>query len=68
MSDEIAVVAIAEAKPGREVEVEEAIRTCVGPTRKEAGCVLSTPPMSMWMPGAFRLRGALGKPRCPGRP
>jgi quinol monooxygenase YgiN len=39
MSDEIAVVAIAEAKPGRESEVESAIRACVGPTRQEAGCL-----------------------------
>ncbi len=39
MSDEIAVVAIVEAKPGREAEVEAAIRACVSATRQETGCL-----------------------------
>ncbi len=39
MSDEIVVVAIAEAKPTSAAEVERVIRTCVGATRAEAGCI-----------------------------
>jgi quinol monooxygenase YgiN len=42
MSNEIAVVAIAIAKPGRAAQVERVIRGCVGPTREEAGCLLYT--------------------------
>ncbi|HEX3574748.1 MAG TPA: putative quinol monooxygenase [Rhodopila sp.] len=42
MTSEIAVVAIAEAKPGLEAEVEAAIRPCVAATRNEAGCHLYT--------------------------
>jgi quinol monooxygenase YgiN len=38
MIEEIRVVAIAEANPGQEDAVAAAIRACVGPTRREAGC------------------------------
>jgi quinol monooxygenase YgiN len=39
---EIAVVAIAEAKEGREADVQAAIGACIAPTRKENGCLLYT--------------------------
>lgn len=35
---EICVIARAKAKPGKENELEAALRAVVGPTRKEAGC------------------------------
>lgn len=42
LSPEIAVVAIAQVKPGQENAAEHAIRPCVAPTRKEDGCHLYT--------------------------
>jgi quinol monooxygenase YgiN len=53
MSEGIAVVAIAQAKPGLEAEVEAAIRPCVAQTRKEAGCRLYTVHTDLDRPGRF---------------
>jgi quinol monooxygenase YgiN len=53
MSDEIAVVAVVEAKPGFEAEVEAAIRACVGPTREEKGCRLYTVHTDIATPARF---------------
>jgi quinol monooxygenase YgiN len=53
MSNEIAVVAIVEARPGCEGEVEAAIRACVGPTRREAGCLLYTVHTEIDAPARF---------------
>jgi quinol monooxygenase YgiN len=53
MSSEVAVVAIVEAKPGREREVEDAIRVCVGPTRQESGCLLYTAHSDLDTPARF---------------
>lgn len=53
MSDEIAVVAIVEAKPDRVDAVEAAIQACVGPTRQEAGCLLYTAHRDLDQPARF---------------
>jgi quinol monooxygenase YgiN len=53
MSDEISVVAIVEAKSGREAEVEAAIRACVAATRGEAGCLLYTAHVDPAVPQRF---------------
>ena len=53
MSNEIAVVAIAIAKPDREAQVERVIRGCIGPTREEAGCLLYTVHTDVTAPGRF---------------
>jgi len=36
---ELTVIARVKAKPGREGDVEEALRAAVGPTHQEAGCL-----------------------------
>ncbi len=53
MSDEISVVAIVEAKPGREHEVATAIQACLEPTRQEAGCLLYTAHAEIETPARF---------------
>jgi quinol monooxygenase YgiN len=53
MSNEIAVVAIAIAKSGREAQVERVIRGCVGPTHEEPGCLLYTAHTDVDAPGRF---------------
>jgi quinol monooxygenase YgiN len=53
MANEIAVVAIAEAKPGREAQVDRVIHGCVGPTREEAGCLLYTVHTDLDAPARF---------------
>ncbi len=53
MSEDICVVAIAEANPGREPDVAAAIRACVGPTRREPGCRLYTPHKDLDQPSRF---------------
>jgi quinol monooxygenase YgiN len=53
MSEEIAVVAIAVAKPGLEAEVEAAIRPCIPETHKEAGCRLYTVHTDLDQPNRF---------------
>lgn len=53
MSQEITVIAIAEAKPGLEAEVEAAIRPCVEATRKETGCSLYSVHTDLDLRGRF---------------
>jgi quinol monooxygenase YgiN len=53
MGAEISVVAVAEAKPGHEPEVAEAIRACVGPTRREDGCRSYSPHNDLDQPSRF---------------
>jgi quinol monooxygenase YgiN len=36
---DIVVLAVAKAKPGKEAELESALREVAGPTRKQPGCV-----------------------------
>jgi quinol monooxygenase YgiN len=36
---DVIVLATARAKPGKEQELESALRECAGPTRKQPGCV-----------------------------
>ncbi|HEY0871190.1 MAG TPA: putative quinol monooxygenase [Acidothermaceae bacterium] len=36
---DVIVLATARAKPGKESDLEDALRECAGPTREQAGCV-----------------------------
>lgn len=53
MPQEIAVVAVAQAKPGCEAKLEAAIRLCIPETRKEAGCRLYTVHQDLEHAGRF---------------
>lgn len=53
MSEEIAVVAVAQARSGAEAEVEAAIAPCVIATRREAGCRLYSVHNDLDRPGRF---------------
>jgi quinol monooxygenase YgiN len=53
MSEEIAVVAIAEAKPSREAEVEATIRACIAASRQDTGCLLYTAHVDSTAPQRF---------------
>jgi len=49
----LTVVARAKAKPGREAELEQAMRAIVAPTHQEPGCVRYTVHRSLTDPGVF---------------
>ncbi len=53
MSNEIAVVAIADVKPERESEAKAAIHTCVDATRQEAGCLAYAAHSDLQTPSRF---------------
>lgn len=50
---ELSVIARARAKPGRETELEQAMRAVVVPTHKEAGCLRYTIHRSLIDPAVF---------------
>jgi quinol monooxygenase YgiN len=52
-SEEIVIVAVAEAKPGCEAEVEAAVRACVSATRLEKGCRYYTAHTDLATPARF---------------
>ncbi len=53
MTQEIAVVAVAQAKPGAEAEVAAVIAPCATATRHEAGCRLYSVHTDLDRPGRF---------------
>ncbi|WKN20424.1 putative quinol monooxygenase [Azotobacter vinelandii] len=53
MSNELRVVAVIQAAPGKERAVAEAIAACVAPSRAEPGCREYVPHRDLQQPGRF---------------
>jgi quinol monooxygenase YgiN len=53
MAPKITVTARAKAKPGKEKDLENALRDCVGPTHAEPGCLLYTVHRDLQDPASF---------------